>query len=189
MYKGVKKEKIFRYIYVGLQKEKERRRPLVKRQLAMLLAGIGILTVGISTPVSAEEYEPAGYHVYDVQEEEATDTWYGIARGDYLRAGIAKVKKGSKSGYAMASGTTLAHYDCDRLYVRIYLDESENGTDGWWTLNYWTGNAYNDSVVTVGSGDYKVTKGDYYRVKGAHSVFQDDIVETTTTCTNAVPIN
>ena len=44
---------------------------MVKRQLAMLLAGIGILTVGISTPVSAEEYEPAGYHVYDVQEDDA----------------------------------------------------------------------------------------------------------------------
>ena len=162
---------------------------MVKRQLAMLLAGIGILTVGISTPVSAEEYEPAGYHVYDVQEEEATDTWYGIARGDYLQAGIAKVKKGSKSGYAKASGTTLAHYACDRLYVRIYLDESENGTDGWWTLNYWTANAYNNSVATVSSGDYKITKGDYYRVKGAHSVFQGDITETTTTCTDAIPIN
>lgn len=112
---------------------------MIKRQLAILLAGISILTVGISTPVFAEEYEPAGYHVYDVQEEEATDTWYGIARGDYLQAGIAKVKKGSKSGYAKASGSTLAHYDCDRLYVRVYLDESENGTDGWWTLNYWTG--------------------------------------------------
>ena len=57
---------------------------MAKGQLTMLLAGITILTVGISTPVSAEEYEPAGYHVYDVQEEEATDTWYGVARGDYF---------------------------------------------------------------------------------------------------------
>lgn len=162
---------------------------MAKRKLAMFLAGITILTVGVSTPVFAEEIEPAGYHVYDVQEEEATDTWYGIARGDYLQAGIAKVKKGSKSGYAMASGTTLAHRDCDRLYVRIYLDESENGTDGWWTLNYWTANAYNDSVATVGSGDYKIVKGDYYRVKGAHSVFQDDIIESTMTCTDAIPLN
>ena len=40
MHKGVKKEKQSRYIYVGLQKEKERRRPLVKRQLVLLLAGI-----------------------------------------------------------------------------------------------------------------------------------------------------
>lgn len=162
---------------------------MVKRQLAMILAGIGILTVGISTPVSAEEYEPAGYHVYDVQEEEATDTWYGVARGDYLQAGIAKVKKGSKSGYAVASGSTLAHYDCEELYVRVYLDESKNGTDGWWTLNYWTGNAYNDSVVMVNSGNYKITKGDYYSARGVHSVFQGDITETTSTCTNAVPIN
>ena len=188
MHKGVKKEYLFRYIYVGLQKETERRRPLVKRQLAILLAGIGILTAGISTPVSAEEYEPAGYHVYDVQEEEATDTWYGVARGDYLQAGIAKVKKGSSSGYAMASGSTLAHRACDHLYVRVYLDESENGTDGWWTLNYWKANAYNNSVVTVSSGDYKITKGDYYRTTGAHSVFQDDIVESTMTCTDAVPL-
>ena len=83
----------------------------------------------------------------------------------------------------------MAHYDCDRLYVRVYLDESENGTDGWWTLNYWTANAYDNSVVTVSSGDYKITKGDYYSVTGVHSVFQDDIVETTGTCTDAIPIN
>jgi len=56
-------------------------------------------------------------------------------------------------------------------------------------LNYWTANAYNNSVATVSSGDYKITKGDYYSVKGAHSVFQDGIVETTTTCTDAIPIN
>ncbi len=60
-----------------------------------------------------------------------------FARGDYLQAGIAKVKKGTQSGYARASGSTLAHFACDRLYVRIYLDESANGTDGWGTLNYW----------------------------------------------------
>ena len=41
----------------------------------------------------------------------------------------------------------------------------------------------------LSSGDYKITKGDYYSVKGAHSVFQDDIIETTTTCTDAIPIN
>lgn len=162
---------------------------MVKRKLTMLLAGISVLTIGMNTPVFAEEIEPAGYHVYDVQEEEATDTWYGIARGDYLQAGIAKVKKGTQSGYARASGTTLAHFSCDRLYVRIYLDESANGTDGWGTLNYWTANAYNESMVTVSSGDYKITKGDYYRATGAHSVFQDEVIESTMTCTDAIPLN
>jgi hypothetical protein len=51
------------------------------------------------------------------------------------------------------------------------------------------GNAYNDSMVTVGSGDYKITKNDYYRTTGVHSVFQGDITETTGTCTDAIPIN
>ena len=188
MRKAVKKEKLVRYIYVGLQKE-ERREHLKVKRFALILAGISVLTAGMSVPVSAEEIEPAGYHVYDVQEEEATDTWYGVSRGTYLRAGIAKVKKGSASGYAVASGTTLAHRACDHLYVRVYLDESENGLDDWGTLNYWTGNSYNESVATVESGQYKVTKGHYYRTTGVHSVFQDDVIETTGTCTSAVPID
>ena len=52
------------------------------------LALTGVLLFGSSIPVYAEEVEPAGYHVYDVQDDEVSDTWYGIARGDYLRAGI-----------------------------------------------------------------------------------------------------
>ena len=76
---------------------------------------------------------------------------------------------------------SYTHLDVYKRQVRVYLDESENGTDGWWTLNYWTANAYNNSVATVSSGDYKITKGDYYRATGVHSVFQDDIVETTGT--------
>lgn len=158
----------------------------MKRKIAVLFAGISILTMSIGVSVSAEEIEPAGYHVYDVQEEAATDTWYGIARGDYLQAGIGKVKQGTSSGYVVASGSTLAHRACDELYVRVYLDESDNGTDNWGTLDYWTGTDYNTSVVSVVSGQYKATKAKYYRVKGVHSVFQDDVVETTGTCTNAI---
>ena len=88
---------------------------------------------GTCLNVSAEEIEPAGYHVYEVQEEEVTDTWYGIARGDYLQGAIAKLTKGSAAKYAVCSGTTLAHRPCDRVYTRIYLDQSSNGTSGWWT--------------------------------------------------------
>ena len=41
---------------------------MAKRQLTMLLAGITILTVGISTPVSAEGYEPGhGQPSFDKQ--------------------------------------------------------------------------------------------------------------------------
>lgn len=146
---------------------------------------IGILFFGSSIPVYAEEAEPAGYHVYDIQEEEVSDTWYGIARGAYLRAGISKLTHGD-TGYAICSGTTFAHRSSDRVYVRIYLDKSDNGTSGWGTLNYWTGEAKNNSVATTQSGPYKITRDKYYSVTGAHSVTQDGKTESTTTCTNAL---
>lgn len=154
-----------------------------KTKCALVL--IGILFFGNNIPVCAKEAEPAGYHVYDVQEEEVSDTWYGIARGAYLRAGISKLTHGD-AGYAICSGTTFAHRSSDRVYVRIYLDKSDTGTGGWGTLNYWTGKAENNSVATTQSGSYKITRDKYYRVTGAHSVTQDGKTESTTTCTNAL---
>lgn len=149
----------------------------------------GILLLGSGFTAFAEETEPAGYHVYEVTEDESTDTWYGVARGAYLQAGVAKLTHGD-AGYALCSGSTLAHMACDRVYVRIYLDESDNGTNGWGTLDYWTAITNSDSTATVRSGPYKITLDKYYRVKGAHSVTVDidgeNFTEATTTCTDAL---
>ena len=150
-----------------------------------VFALVGLMLLSGSSTVSASEENLAGYHVYDVQDDEVSDTWYGIARGSYLQAGISKLKQG-KTGYALCSGTTFAHRDCEELYVRIYLDQSDNGTSGWGTINYWTGREYNESYVVVSSSDYRIARDKYYRVKGVHSAFEGDIVETTTTCTNAL---
>ena len=142
--------------------------------------------LGSSLNVLAEEIEPAGYHVYDVQEDQATDTWYGIARGTYLRAAVAKIKEGSAAKYVSCSGTTFAHQDCDRVFVRIYLDQSANGTTGWWTVNYWTGETNGSSMAHVSVVDYEITRDKYYRVQGAHSVTEGETTEVTTTCTDAL---
>lgn len=152
---------------------------------------MGILFLGSSLAVCAEETEPAGYHVYETAEDEATDTWYSIARGAYLKAGIAKLKEGDSHEYAICGGHTLAHMDCGRVYVRIYLDESDNGLDHWETLDYWTGEAFDDSMVSVSSGPYKITLGKYYSAQGVHSATKDwddreHTTETTTTCTDAL---
>jgi len=146
---------------------------------------VGLMLLGSSLTVCAEEVEPAGYHVYETQEDEVSDTWYGTSRGDYFQAAVTKLTHGN-TGYAVCYGTTFAHRDCEELYVRIYLDQSDNGTSSWSTINYWTGREYNESYVVVSSGDYRIARDKYYRVKGGHSVFQDDIVETTTTCTDAL---
>ena len=150
---------------------------------ALTLAGIMLL--GSSVVASAEESHPAGYHVYDVQEDEVMDTWYGIERGTYLRSGITKLKE-YDTGYALGSGHTFAHTTCDRVYVRIYLDQSENGTSGWGNVNYWTGEAFETGMVSVSSSSYKITRDQYYRVQGAHSVTEGGFTESTNTCTNAL---
>ncbi len=149
----------------------------------------GMLLFGSVFCVNAEEVAPAGYHVYDVQENQTTDTWYGIARGVYLYSGITKLMKDSKPGYAICSGTTTAHRECDRVFVRIYLDQSDTGTEGWGTIDYWTGITYDDTVAMVDSDSYPITRGKYYSVKGSHSVIKDDTVEATVTCTNALYFN
>lgn len=186
MYKSVKKSILNRSYIVGLQNFNRKEAKDMRRWKAKsVFALVGLMLAGSSLTVSAEAEEPAGYHVYETQEDETTDTWYGTARGAYLQAAVAKLTHG-KTGCAVCSGTTFAHRDCEELYVRIYLDQSDNGTSGWGTINYWTGRAYNDSVARVSTDDYKITLDKYYRVKGAHSVFESDKVETTTTCTNAL---
>ena len=159
---------------------------------AAILAMAGILTLGSSLPVLAAEeeiVEPAGYHVYDSTEDSETDTWYGIARGTYLRSGESSITK-VDSTHVISSGKTLAHIKADKVYVRVYLDKSDSGKSGTWgTVNYWTGRASNASLATVSSGSYSVTKNKYYRVKGAHSVTEGSTTEATDTCTNSLLLN
>lgn len=149
----------------------------------------GTILMGSSLCVFAEEVTPAGYHVYDVQEDEATDTWYGVSRGAYLHSGISKLKEGDSAGYVVCSGHTFAQMDCDRVFVRIYLDRSATGAGNWGNVNYWTGEAFNASYASASSGSYKVDKDQYYSVQGAHSVTEGDLTETTTTCTDALCID
>ena len=157
-----------------------------------LLAVAGILTLGSSLPVLAadeEIIEPAGYHVYDSTEDSETDTWYGIARGTYLKSGESSITK-VDSTHIISSGKTLGQVKADKVYVRVYLDKSDTGKSGTWgTVNYWTGTATNASVASVSSGSYKVTKNKYYRTTGAHSVTESGVTEATDTTTNSLLIN
>lgn len=150
----------------------------------------GMLLCGSSLTAMAEEVEPAGYHVYDVQEGEVSDTWYGIARGAYLHSGISKLKEDSSVGHVACSGHTVAQRDCDRVYVRIYLDQSDTAASGTWgTIDYWTGEDFETALVSASSGVYKVDRDQYYRVTGAHSVTEGETTETTMTCTDALFID
>lgn len=148
---------------------------------------MGTLMMGTGFAACAEEVvEPAGYHVYDTTDDSATDTWYGIARGTYLKSGASTITK-KDSTHVACTGKTLAHSTCDRVYVRVYLDQSATGKSGsWGTVDYWTGIATNASVATASSGSYKVTKNQYYRATGAHSAKKGTTTESTDTTSDAI---
>ena len=148
---------------------------------------MGTLMMGTGFAACAEEVvEPAGYHVYENTDDSATDTWYGIARGTYLKAGVSSITK-KDSTHALCTGSTTAHSKCDRVYVRIYLDQSATEKSGsWGTIDYWTGTAANATVAKASSGSYKVTKNQYYRVTGAHSATKGTTTEATDSCTDAI---
>ena len=151
---------------------------------------MGTLMMGTGFAACAEEVvEPAGYHVYENTDDYASDTWYGIARGTYLKAGTSTITK-EDSTHALGTGKTLTHSKCDRVYVRIYLDQSATATSGsWGTIDYWTGTAKNATAATVSSGSYKVTKNQYYRVTGAHSATKGTTTESTNSITSALLFN
>lgn len=151
---------------------------------------MGTLMMGTGFAACAEEVvEPAGYHVYEENEDNVSDTWYGIARGTYLKSGTCSLTK-KDSTHALCSGSTDAHIRADRVYVRVYLDQSSTGKSGsWGTIDYWTGTATNASVATASSGSYKVTANKYYRATGAHSVTEGTTTESTDTTSNSLKFN
>lgn len=155
----------------------------------LLLMGTLMMGTGFAACAEEEVVEPAGYHVYEETEDSVSDTWYGIARGTYLKSGTSALTK-EDSTHAICTGNTLAHSTCDRVYVRIYLDQSSTGKSGsWGTVDYWTGTTTNASVATVSSGSYKVTKNQYYRVTGSHSVTKGTTKEGTDSTTNSLKFN
>lgn len=155
-----------------------------KKNGALILAGAMLL--GSCLSVSAEETNPAGYHVYEVEEDSASDTWYGIGRGDILNTGSSKITK-VDSTHVRVSGSTTAHRTCDRVYVRIYLDKSSNATS-WGNVDYWTTEKSNAAMASAESGSYKVPAGYYYRAQGAHSVTKGSDTEATNTGTDALKL-
>jgi len=155
----------------------------------LLLMGTLMMGTGFAACAEEEVVEPAGYHVYEDTEDSVSDTWYGIARGTYLKSGASSLTK-QDSTHALCTGNTAAHSKCDRVYVRIYLDQSATAKSGsWGTIDYWTGTATNAGTATASSGSYKVTKNQYYRVTGAHSVTKGTTTESTNSMTSALLFN
>ncbi|MCI9623479.1 MAG: hypothetical protein HFI23_09135 [Lachnospiraceae bacterium] len=149
------------------------------------IAIIGILWSPQELKVYAEEIEVSGYHEYVETERESIDHWYGIAKGTYLKEGISGIID-EGNGKVSVSGTTMAHTNCDKIKVGIYLDESTDGGKSFGQIGSYYFSRENASSCHGSKTDISVTSGRYYMVRGGHSAIKGSTTETTTTKTRAI---
>lgn len=104
--------------------------------------------------------------------------------GDYLSDGISGItNKGN--GVVYVSGQTSCYQVSDKVQVFLYLEKLTN--NGWATIQTHSNVAYNTYKVDAGI-NYSVSKGHYYRVRGAHTAKKGSTIESCTTCTSAIYI-
>ena len=130
----------------------------------------------------AEEIAVPGYHEYITTDKEAIDNWYGIARGTYLQSGTSGIVDAGE-GKVNVSGTTNAHYVCDKVKVGVFLDESDDGGKSFGTIGSYYFERANASTCYGNKTDISVTSGWWYCVRGVHSVTVGSTTETTSTHT------
>ena len=159
-----------------------------KKRIAMAM--MGLLLVGglckTETIISHAE-DMAGYHEYVTTEDEAIDTWYGIARGTYLRDGTSGIKKAG-SGLVSVSGTTTAYSACNEVRASVHLDESSDGGNHFGNIASYYFKETGTTPCHGSKANISVTKGYKYCVRGGHSVTEGSKTESTTTATGVITV-
>lgn len=152
-----------------------------KKRIAMAMMGILLAGgLGAAGTITSHAEDMPGYHEYVNTEDEAIDTWYGIARGTYLRDGTSGIVRAG-SGLVSVSGTTTAYSKCDRVKVGLYLDESSDGGNYFGNIASYHFKEENTTSCHGSKAKISVTKGYRYRVRGVHSVTKGSTIETTDT--------
>ena len=136
-------------------------RKLKKSVVAMLALSLFLTVSSISA--SADGLEDLGKEVDGsilTNEESAEAIWQNVARGSLLNQGIGKISDiGNRT--VNIYGATLAHRTCDKLIVKLTLQQY----DGGW-VNYATyGDTATNAASMSRSYNVKVKGGYYYRVR------------------------
>ena len=160
-------------------------RKLKKSVVAMLALSLFLAVSSISA--SADGLEDLGKEVDGsilTNEESAEAIWQNVARGSILNQGIGKITNiGNRT--VNIYGATLAYVTCDKLTVRLILQQY----DGGW-VNYGT---YGDSTTNASSMsrsyNVKVAGGHYYRVKAACVAKKNGSSESQVPITNGIWID
>ena len=152
-----------------------------KKRIAMALMSLllvgGICNVGV---ITSHAEEMPGYHEYVYTEDEAIDTWYGIARGTYLKDGTSGILRAGTAKVTV-SGTTTAYSKCDEVKAAVYLDESSDGGSHFGQIGSYYFCEENTTSCHGSKANISVTSGYKYRVRGVHSATKGSTTETTST--------
>ena len=160
-------------------------RKLKKSIVAMLVLSVFLTVSSIS--VSADGLEDLGKEVDGsilTNEESAEAIWQNVARGSLLDKGIAKITNiGNRT--VNIYGATLAYKTCDKLIVKLTLQQY----DGGW-VNYGTyGDTATNAASMSRSYNVKVAGGYYYRVKAACVAQKSGNSESQVPITNGIWID
>ena len=154
-------------------------RKLKKSVVAMLA-----LSLFLTVSASADGLEDLGKEVDGsilTNEESAEAIWQNVARGSLLNQGIGKISDiGNRT--VNIYGATLAHRTCDKLIVKLTLQQY----DGGW-VNYATyGDTATNAASMSRSYNVKVKGGYYYRVKAACVAMKGSTSESQGPITNGI---
>lgn len=157
-------------------------RKLKKSVVAMLALSLFLVVSSVSA--SADGLEDLGKEVDGsilINEESAEAIWQNVARGSLLDQGIAQISNlGNRT--VNIYGATLAYKTCDKLIVKLILQQY----DGGW-VNYGT---YGDTATNASSMsrsyNVKVAGGHYYRVKGGCVAMKGNSSESQAPTTNGI---
>ena len=160
-------------------------RKLKKSIVAMLVLSVFLTVSSIS--VSADGLEDLGKEVDGsilTNEESAEAIWQNVARGSLLDQGIAKITNiGNRTVNIYEA--TLAYKTCDKLIVKLTLQQY----DGGW-VNYGTyGDTATNAASMSRSYNVKVAGGYYYRVKAACVAQKSGNSESQVPITNGIWID
>ena len=155
---------------------------LKKSTVAMLALSLFLVVSSVSA--SAAGLEDLGKEVDGsilTNEESAEDIWQNIARGNILDQGIAKITNiGNRT--VNIYGATLAYVTCDKLTLKLTLQQY----DGGW-VNYATREASVTNASSMSrSYNVKVAGGYYYRVKAACVAQKGSTYESQGPITNGI---
>lgn len=158
----------------------------LKKSLAAMLVLSLFLTVS-SVSASASGLEDLGKEVDGsilTNEESAEAIWQNVARGSILNQGIAQISNiGNRT--VNIYGATLAHQTCNKLIVKLTLQQY----DGGW-VNYGTyGDTATNAASMSRSYNVKVAGGHYYRVKAACIAKKNGSSESQVPITNGIWID